>query len=354
MKKNELSLSAIIGGAAFAIAGILILIQMMQREYTSFRNLQSVPQCILCGVVSYVAITQRKNTVLPICFSFLAFLDLYDLLIDCCYYYRWMSFTNILHHVSLIVANALTAYICFGKFTDILKKYYKKGVAKLWFLPAILILLFKIIYPTFKYHYHIELSDLSPIIAVIGYTFIGIWVATPAVLLSKTSSSIDKEVDSEAYCDLLKHILLCLFTFGVWQYLWIWRTTKFLNKAPNAEEYNPTNKLLLCMFVPFYLIYWLYKHGQRIDIMYKDKNLGNSEIATLCLILGIFIPIVAYIIMQDKINAICTISENTVEVSVSDTQSMDFENLEKLKKLLDGGIITQEEFEQKKKQLLNL
>lgn len=290
MKKNELSLSAIIGGAAFAIAGILILIQMMQREYTSFWNLQSVPQCILCGVVSYVAITQRKNKVLPICFSFLAFLDLYDLLIDCCYCYRWMSFTDILHHVSLIVA----------------------------------------------------------------YTFIGIWVATPAVLLSKTSSSIDKEVDSEAYCDLLKHILLCLFTFGVWQYLWIWRTTKFLNKAPNAEEYNPTNKLLLCMFVPFYLIYWLYKHGQRIDIMYKDKNLGNSEIATLCLILGIFIPIVAYIIMQDKINAICTISENTVEVSVSDTQSMDFENLEKLKKLLDGGIITQEEFEQKKKQLLNL
>ncbi|MBR3552663.1 MAG: DUF4234 domain-containing protein [Clostridia bacterium] len=109
----------------------------------------------------------------------------------------------------------------------------------------------------------------------------------------------------EAYCSLEKHIVLCLFTFGIWPYIWIYRTTKYLNKTPGAEQYDPTNKLLLCMFVPFYSIYWLYKHGQRIDAFSKAKGLYQSDMATLCLILGIFIPIVAIILMQDKINALC-------------------------------------------------
>ena len=72
--------------------------------------------------------------------------------------------------------------------------------------------------------------------------------------------------------------------------------------------------------------------------------------ATLCLILGIFIPIVACILMQDRINLICTsnvTNSNTTPVSTT-------EELKSLKDLLDSGVITQEEFDAKKKQLLGL
>jgi hypothetical protein len=55
--------------------------------------------------------------------------------------------------------------------------------------------------------------------------------------------------------------------------------------------------------VPFYAIYWFYKHGQRIDKITQDKY--GSNMASLCLILAIFVPFVATIIMQDKINQIC-------------------------------------------------
>ena len=111
----------------------------------------------------------------------------------------------------------------------------------------------------------------------------------------------------DGYCGLVKHVLLLLFTFGIWQLVWVYKTTGYLNQAKGEEYRSPTSKLLLYMFVPFYSIYWIYKSAQRIDKMAAEKGL-NSELSTLCLILAIFIPFIALILMQDKINAIATIS----------------------------------------------
>lgn len=82
-------------------------------------------------------------------------------------------------------------------------------------------------------------------------------------------------------------------------------------------------------------------------MMSKSKNLNYSDMATICLVLGIFIPIVACILMQDRINNICQAKENA-----KNNTEKDLENLQQLKNLLDSGIITQEEFDAKKKQLL--
>ena len=102
-----------------------------------------------------------------------------------------------------------------------------------------------------------------------------------------------------------ERVLLLLFTFGIWQLVWVYKTTGYLNQAKGEEYRSPTSKLLLYMFVPFYSIYWIYKSAQRIDKMAAEKGL-NSELSTLCLILAIFIPFIALILMQDKINAIAT------------------------------------------------
>ena len=120
------------------------------------------------------------------------------------------------------------------------------------------------------------------------------------------SGTVNQAVYQEGYCSMAKHIVLCLFTFGIWYLIWIYRTTKFLNNAEGAQQQDPVAKLLLCLFIPFYQIYWFYKQGQRIDDFSKQRNLNNSDMATICLLLGIFIPFVACILMQDRINAICT------------------------------------------------
>lgn len=72
----------------------------------------------------------------------------------------------------------------------------------------------------------------------------------------------------------------------------------------------------------------------------------------MCLILGIFIPIIAYILMQDRINSICTAPARAT--STKNTDSVVLENIQKLKDLLDSGAITQEEFDAKKKEFLDL
>lgn len=102
---------------------------------------------------------------------------------------------------------------------------------------------------------------------------------------------------------LVGHILLLVFLGGIWQYIWIYRVTKALNDIPGEENRNPVTKLLLCMFVPFYYIYWIYKSCQRIDKLAAIQGV-SSDITTLCLILSFFIGIVPPIIMQEKMNSI--------------------------------------------------
>lgn len=211
----------------------------------------------------------------------------------------------------------------------------------------------------FNYYYDVYILEIiylllpnaiKYLLRAIALLFIGKWIKDPYVkedVPQGTNEDIALAEYNEAYCSLGKHIVLCLFTFGIWYLIWIYRTTKYLNKTPNAEYYNPTSKLLLCMFVPFYQIYWFYKHGQRIDTMTEQKKLTHSDMATTCLILGIFIPIVACILMQDRINILCTTKLQRTDDSAT-------EQLRKYKELLDENVITQEEFDAKKKQLLEL
>ena len=55
--------------------------------------------------------------------------------------------------------------------------------------------------------------------------------------------------------------------------------------------------------------------------------------------------------MQDRINILCTTKAVVEETQVENSTA---EQLKKYKELLDMGIITQEEFDAKKKQLLGL
>ncbi len=162
---------------------------------------------------------------------------------------------------------------------------------------------------------------------------------------------------NESYCELVKHILLSLLTFGIWMYIWIYKTTKALNKTPDSEKYDPTKKLLLCMFVPFYTIYWFYKHGEKIDKLNATTG-KKTDNTSMYLLLGIFIPVVACILMQENINKLCVADAYVAPATNSEASVKGEKNvaeaLKEYKSLLDIGAITQEEFDEKKKQLLNL
>lgn len=204
---------------------------------------------------------------------------------------------------------------------------------------------------------------------------------------SSTNYTPQNGTEPEGYCGLIKHVLLLLFTFSIWYFIWIYRTTKYLNRTPNMEQRDPVAQLLLCMFVPFYSIYWFYKTAQRLDALSQSKNIP-SDLSTICLILAIFVAIVAAILIQDKINSLAQLeaygptggsTQSTyTQNQTSYTQQQSYtqptppptppqpipqasqapidaaDEIRKYKELLEMGAITQEEFDQKKKQLLNL
>ena len=166
----------------------------------------------------------------------------------------------------------------------------------------------------------------------------------------------------------------------------------------DEAERNPVTKLLLCMFIPFYGIYWTYKTAQRIDKMAWDRNIPSST-AALCLIMEFFLPIVPPIVMQDKMNAVAaardpqpvfyrqpaaqpqaaearqypqsqqyaTQAQQYPQSQPQPVQAPEYpqnqpsaaaqdiaEKLRTYKALLDVGAISQKEFEEKRRQLLGL
>lgn len=108
----------------------------------------------------------------------------------------------------------------------------------------------------------------------------------------------------EAYRSLAMHVFLFIITLGIWYLIWLYKTSKFLNKTPNSEQYSPAKKLLLCMFIPMYQTYWFYKHGAKVDAFCQYKGIQNSYLTIICALIPI--PLVSSVIMQDKINQICT------------------------------------------------
>lgn len=267
---------------------------------------------------------------------------------------------------------------------------YKQTINRFWFLPAALMLarvvlgvfaqilsVFSIV--DYSYTYFPMQSELYMwstflnLLMAVTMLFAGLAIVFPDGLPKSSSNAVSTQTDgenqkmatntsgvtSEAYCGLVKHILLLLFTFGIWQYIWIYRMTCYTNAVQDEEPRNPTNKLLLSLFVPFYIIYWTYKTAQRVDKMAAAKGL-TSDMATLCLILEIFVPIIPPILLQDKMNNIITAGDARpaaapkAQKTNNDATLGTAEELKTYKELLDSGVITQEEFDAKKKQLLGL
>ena len=97
------------------------------------------------------------------------------------------------------------------------------------------------------------------------------------------------------------HLILFLFTCGIWSLVWIYKVTRYLNCFDNNSYREPINKLLLCMFVPFYSIYWFYVTGKRIDEINRSRNV-QTDTGGLLAILAFLVSIAAYIVAQIKID----------------------------------------------------
>ena len=364
-KKKTATLALIVGGV-FSFRALL----QLNNVFAKFSVLA------LLWVLAYAALAvvfflKKRDASMIASFALLTVLQLVSFIQGFGYdrYTTWGGSLDIFRILGAFLRVVTPFYIiCLAtaNFTSKLQQY-KENLNKLWFLPAVFLVL-TLIFTSYYFLYFL--------LDVIAFTLCSLWIAYPESLpkfenlpkseAARTGTNGEKKAYatgaapavSEAYCDLVKHILLLLFTFGIWHYIWVYRMTRYTNAVEDEEPRNPTNKLLLCLFVPFYLIYWTYKTAQRVDKMAAAAGI-SSDLSTLCLILEIFLPIIPPILLQEKMNSIVSPDvEQGAPTQAAPRKAATAlgtaEELKTYKELLDTGVITQEEFDAKKKQLLGL
>ena len=310
-------------------------------------NSESIVSIIYSLSIVALVVTLFKNQRGVFTFSAIAFHFIFPI------FFSYISLhEETLYSISAIALVGFALVACDLSFVKI-DAGIASSIKKLWSLPGILITICCIKQYSSNMDSVVEFMMgfmCEYAIYVVAWFLLGYWLVNPYVESKTESADVQCSIKTDGYCSIGKLVVLSLFTFGIWPLIWNHRTTKFLNQAPDAQYHNPTKKLLLCMFVPFYQIYWYHKQAQRADAWAQRKNPNHSSISTLCLVCAIFIPIVSSVVLQGCINSICTTPSHMV--TNNDLQTADA--LERYKELLDNGTISQEEYDAKKKQLLGL
>lgn len=208
MEKNKSSLYPIIGGIAFALCGVSLL-----REVINYGIAPRALIAILAYfVIAFVMFTKRRDIILPICFSVFTILNLFA--------FRGGMY-NIICSLLTLLASASLAIICFGEFTDYVKGFYKQDTKKLWYIPALILVIEAITRPVLGFIIWggIKYNVLNVIFEIVGYAFVAMWVVYPDGIpkkvynvISSENAGIGVDVDTEniinslyeCYCENVK------------------------------------------------------------------------------------------------------------------------------------------------------
>ena len=292
--------TSVIAGALLALVALLRLINFFKFVRYQF----SFPSLVGVAVFAFAAamfLTNRRDKMLLIALGVMA---VYQLI--------WGSLID-------FVAVALLLFFALVMTTEYLPQA-KALAEKIWFVPAILSALGGIVglFNGARYGYASFLTVIWFLAEAAAVLLCGFWLVFPERNIAElfaaakakagaAAASIGEttvaEAEVDGYCDLFKQVLLMMITFGIWYCIWIYRMTRYLNRVGGEEKRTPVNQLLLCLFVPFYLVYWTYKSAQRVDKLAAAVGV-ESRISTLCLILAAMVPMVAPILIQDKVNEV--------------------------------------------------
>lgn len=98
-------------------------------------------------------------------------------------------------------------------------------------------------------------------------------------------------------------IILSLVTCGIYGLYWYVCLTNDTNTAAGTGSPSGIVALLLTLVTcNLYSIYWGYKQGEKIDAARQRRGMAGGDNKALYLILCLFIPIVAWILMQNELN----------------------------------------------------
>lgn len=101
-----------------------------------------------------------------------------------------------------------------------------------------------------------------------------------------------------------KLIVLSILTLGIYGLVWQYRLTRSVCSMSDERE-STTTEYLLCLFIPFYSLYWYYKRGKSFAEGAQSRGYDAEDKGLLYLLVAFFgFGIVNMCLMQDDVNRI--------------------------------------------------
>lgn len=163
-------------------------------------------------------------------------------------------------------------------------------------------------------------------------------------------------------------IVLTLITCGIYAFVWIYSIMKKI-KLLNNDYSSCIGEFLCFIFVPFYSLYWFYTRAEKLSVGAGKYGITMQNNGTMYILLQIFaLALVNICLMQNDLNTLAKIFSGTT-TNYNTTQVMQANNIvrepnnevkeddvmsqiRELAKMHKEGIITDEEFNLKKEELL--
>lgn len=164
---------------------------------------------------------------------------------------------------------------------------------------------------------------------------------------------------SIGFCVVLSILTLGLYYFVVWTYSVISSIRRLEGKRGIA-----LGEWLLYRFVPFYKWYWLYTRARKLSVISTNNRVVSSSGGGLFVILQVFwLGLINMALIQSTLNDLAGVMDKdfvygtlvkptTVPAKDSIVQVNYVQKLKELQELKEAGIISEEEFLEKKQQYL--
>lgn len=139
----------------------------------------------------------------------------------------------------------------------------------------------------------------------------------------------DNNDEFKGYQYLCSHLLLMMFSFGIWELIWVYKTTKYINSVSKKSKLSVVGSIILYLIVPYYYVIWNYQVASVLDENSRDNGI-NSNIAPTCILLSFFTNLVTSVLIQAKINDMTYIT-----VKKNKDVTVNGKTIEKLKEISD-------------------
>ncbi len=282
------------------IAGMLFLINIfisfrefladildIFRFYGWYKITALIPFITYILFAVFLFIGKKKLLLIPVGIEL--FSEIYWILMRA-FEFGTIGFEGMIYELPYILLLVFIIISCMGK---------RKILKYIWFLPAALLFI-PVVYnfvSCISLGYYLPMEDILNVVAI-GFT--GYWLTV--------EEKFEEVTATNGYFDMRKHVSLFILTLGIWELVWIYRMTAYLNNADDFEKRTPKNQLLLFALVPFYSVFWYYQSAKRTDKLAETNGI-TSDTAILCVVLSVakylvssLIGIAPFIIIQNKIN----------------------------------------------------